>query len=327
MQRIFKFLYFPFVCMLIMNPLIAIAPQDEQNVKNDLRILELLPNLLCPLAVEPGIPEDFVLQSPEGTLDLYDWNYWGPEEDLKAYFEDPTSLSVPLIRVTLSGNVAQTGPNTFSDEETIKILEKENPDWFTHIKTQWGDYPVLAIQTQMEGKSVFVAWVGLNDPESGWTLMFNLVYPNKEGHPNKEDRELWENLITKTTQLKDADFFKAHGQDLQDGYTLVNMGGAKFKMIAEKRETDGTLQVVVIPLSSGFEYDYTDMMECAMGADWKYGEPMVKVYGEIAVNNENFESHTYSVASIFYKTVPDFSFKSDEESNLLIFQKTCDNID
>lgn len=53
MQRIYVFLSLLFACMLIMNPLIAIAPQGKQDVKNDLRILELLPNLLCPLAVDP----------------------------------------------------------------------------------------------------------------------------------------------------------------------------------------------------------------------------------------------------------------------------------
>lgn len=40
-----------------------------------------------------------------------------------------------------------------------------------------------------------------------------------------------------------------------------------------------TLQVVVIPESSDVEFRYVDMMECAMGAKWKQGEPMVKVYG------------------------------------------------
>ena len=39
MQRIFIFLYSLFACILIMNPLTAIAPQDKQDVKNDLRIL------------------------------------------------------------------------------------------------------------------------------------------------------------------------------------------------------------------------------------------------------------------------------------------------
>lgn len=74
--------------MLIMNPLIAIAPQDKQEAKNDLRILELLPNLLCSLAVDPGIPADFVALSPNEILDLHDLIYWGPKDVLKAYFKD-----------------------------------------------------------------------------------------------------------------------------------------------------------------------------------------------------------------------------------------------
>ena len=106
MQQIFIFLYALFACIFIMNPLSAIAPDDTHEAKNDLRILELLPNLLCPLAVDPGIPADFIALSPKGTLDPYDWIYWGPKDVLKAYFEDPASLKVPLIRVKLSANVA-----------------------------------------------------------------------------------------------------------------------------------------------------------------------------------------------------------------------------
>ncbi|MBS4163762.1 hypothetical protein PRO82_001068 [Candidatus Protochlamydia amoebophila] len=157
--------------------------------------------------------------------------------------------------------------------------------------------------------------------------MFNLVYPEKKGHPNKEDRQLWESLIVKTTQLKDGDYFKACGQDLQEGYTLVNIGGAKLEMLAEKRQSDGTLQVVIIPEGSDVEFHYVDMMECLMGAKWKYGEPIVKVYGEIAVNNENVKCTTDYVTSIFFKTVPEFSFKKGDGKKLLIFQKICDKTD
>ncbi|KAF3361461.1 Uncharacterized protein PHSC3_001835 [Chlamydiales bacterium STE3] len=324
MQRILVFLCLLSACIFIMSPLAAIDLQDEQEAKNDLRILKLLPNLLCPLAVDPGIPDDFIALSPTGILDLYDWIYWGPEDVLKAYFEDPTSLKSPILRVKLSANVAQLGPNSFSGQESLEIQEKENPKGFASIKTQWGDYPVLAHRTKKEGHLIFMAWVGLNDPGAGWTLMFNLVYPHKKGHPNKEDRQLWGNLIMKTTPLKDGDYFKAYGQDLQPGYTLVNFGGAKLKMLAEKRQSDGKLQVVVIPESSDIEFHYMDMTECLMGARWKYGEPLVKVYGEIVVNKENFKSIINKVTSIFFKTVPEFSFKKEDETQSLIFQKICD---
>lgn len=329
MLRIFMFLYCLFACAFITDPLLAIAPKDKQDVKNDLRILELLPNLLCPLAVDPGIPADFIALSPNGILDLHDLIYWGPKDVLKAYFEDPTSLKEPLITVKLSEMVAQTGPNTFhkSSMEFLKKLKQEDPKGFASIETQWGDYPVLAVRGIVEGHLYFSAWAGLNDPESGWTLEFDLVYPDKKGHPNKKDRQLWESLLTKTTPLKDGDYFKALGQDLQEGYTDVNVGGAKLKMLAEKRQNDGTLQVVVIPESSNIEFHYVDMMECAMGAKWKQGEPMVKVYGEIVVNDKNVKSIIKYVTSIFFKTVPDFSFKKVDGKNPLIFQKICNEMD
>jgi len=331
MQRIFIFLYSLSVCIFAMNPLaaIAIASKEQQDGKNDLRILELLPNLLSPLAVDPAIPADFIALSPKGTLDPYDWIYWGPKDVLKAYFENPTSLKVSVLRVKLSANVAQTDPNSFHKGfvEPLKMLQQKDPKGFASIETQWGDYPIVAIRTKMEGHLIFMAWVGLNDPGAGWTLVFNLVYPDKKGHPNKKDRQLWESLIMKTTQLKDGDYFKACGQDLQEGYTLVNVGGAKLKMVAEKRQSDGTLQVVVIPESSGVEFHYVDMMECLMGAKWKYGEPMVKVYGEIVVNNESVKSTTDYISSIFFKTVPEFSFKKEDGKKLLIFQKSCDKTD
>ena len=139
MQRILMFLSSLFACIFIINPLIAIAPQDKQDVKNDLRILELLPNLLCPLAVEPGIPADFVALSPEGILDPHDLIYWGPKDVLKAYFNDPSSLKVPLLRVKLSANVAQTGPNSFHKifMEYLKKLKQEDPKGFRNRLYQW----------------------------------------------------------------------------------------------------------------------------------------------------------------------------------------------
>lgn len=324
MQRIFIFLYSLFACICTMTSLAATPPKGTQETKNDLRILELLPNLLCPLAVDPGIPADFIALSPRGTLDPYDWIYWGPKDVLQAYFENPTSLKVPILRVKLSPNVAQTGPNSFNNEESFKMLKKEDPKGFASIETQWGDYPISAIRIQKEGRLIFIAWVGLNDPEAGWTLMFNLVHPDEKGHPDTKDRQLWESLLAKTTQLKDGDYFKACGQDLQEGYTLVNVGGAKLKMLAEKRQSDGMLQVVVIPEGSDVEFHYGDMMECLMGAKWKHREPMVKVYGEIVVDKENFKSITDYVTSIFFKNVWEFSFKKEDGKKLSIFQKIGD---
>lgn len=304
-----------------MNFLTAIDFTDSLEAKNDLRILNLLPNLLKPLAVEPGIPEDFVALSPTGILDPCDWIYWGPKDVLEAYFKNPSSLEAPILRVKLSANVVQTGPNSFSDEAFLDSLKKEDPN--ACFETKWGDYPVCAIKARIEGNLIFMAWVGLNDPEAGWTLLFNLVCSDEKGHPNKQDRKLWENLLIKTTSLKDGDYFKALGQDLQEGYTIANFNGAKLKMFAEKRQRDGVLQVVVFP-EPDVEFYYEDMEEVLMGAEWKYGEPMVKVYGEVVFKNASMINDTKCVTSIFFKTVPEFSFKKEDPSELLIFQKMCE---
>lgn len=311
MQRLFIFLYL-FVCIFTNNSLTAIVLEDQQYAENDLRILELLPNLVYPLAVDPCIPPDFIALSPRGTLDPYDWIYWGPKDVLKTYFENPASLKEPILRVKLSADVAQTGPKSFSVDSSLNPFE-----------SQWGDYPVLGARARIEGYLIFIALVGLNDPEGGSTVMFNLVYPEGED-PNDEAQQLWENLLTKTTQLKDGDYFKALGQDLQEGYTLVDIGGAKLQVLAEKRQSDGVLQVVVIPDSSAVEFHYEDMMECLMGAQWKYGEPMVKVYGEIVVTRGNGKCIITDVISIFFKTVPEFTFKKDDGTKFLIFQKISD---
>lgn len=155
--------------------------------------------------------------------------------------------------------------------------------------------------------------------------MFNLVYPVKKGYPNEKEYQLWKNFIMNTTPLKDREYFKAYGgQDLQEGLTIVSVGGTKLTIYAEKRQSDGTLQVTVIPENDGVEFRYRDMMECLMGAKWKYGEPLVKVYGEIVVTNKNLKFTTDYVTSIFFKTVQEFSFKNENGKTPLIFTKTDD---
>jgi hypothetical protein len=310
-----------FACIYTVSVPAAADAKDKQEARDDLRILELLPNLISPLAVDPGIPANFVAAVPKGVLDLYDWIYWGPKDVLQAYFANPASLKEPILRVKLSANIVQKGPDSFSDEESLKVLKKQDPKAFASIKTKWGNYPVHAIRTALDNRLIFMAWVGLNDPEAGWTLMFNLVYPDGEGHPNKEDRQLWENLIKKTTQLQDQDYFKVYGQDLQEGYTLVNVHGAKLKILAEKRQPDGEVCVLVIPESPDVKFRYIGMQEGLMGATWKYGEPMLKVYGEITTTRGNMTTVSSYITSILLKNVPEFSFQKEKGKKDLIFTK------
>jgi hypothetical protein len=258
-------------------------------------------------------------------MSLYDWIYWGPKDVLEAYFKDPQSLKDPIIRVKLSDNVAQTGPNSFSVERELQEEHKRIGSSSFSQKLMWGNYPVLGLRSLVDDKFINIAWVGLNDPEGQWTLMFNLVCPDSNGHPDRGDREFWKRFLTQTKVLPEPEFFKAYGQDMRPGYTLVNSGGARFKMIAEKRKRDSMVQLVVIPLASTSSFEYIDMGETRLASQWKYGEPLLKVLGTIKLDDENlhavFRNH---VSSILLQNVTEFSVDKDEailRKDLVIYQK------
>jgi hypothetical protein len=127
--------------------------------------------------------------------DPHDWIYWGPKDVLETYFKDEQSLSVPVLRVKLSSNVSQIGPNKFSGDNDLQGMLKKDPN--SKLKSlMWNQYPVQAIELNLNNKRLFTAWVGMNDPEGHWVLMFNLVYPEKSGHPDILDIELWNNFLT-----------------------------------------------------------------------------------------------------------------------------------
>lgn len=159
------------------------------------RIDQLLPMIFHHLDVEPEVPSDFVAMSRSGNLSLGDWIYWGPKDVLEAYYQDTSSLKQGLIRVKFSPYVVQTGPSNFT--KGFEEIKKYDPD-AVFQETKWGDYPVLTVSCLIQEKRAICAWVGLNDYEAGWTLIFNLVYPDDQNEPNDNQRELWENFITKT---------------------------------------------------------------------------------------------------------------------------------
>ena len=315
----------PFIHILLAGILITSGLSAKAASENDFRIQGLLPNLLIPLAVEPAVPDNFVALSPNGSPDLFEWVYWAPKGTSAKVLKDPTLLKGPILKVQLSANVIQTGSDSFSSENDLEILKNHAPEDFACIRTRWGNYPVIAVRTRMLDKVIFLAWVGLNDPQDGWTLLFNMVYPDTTGHPNKNDEDFWQNFIMNTTQLEEGDYFKALGQDLQDGYTVVKSAGAKVKMLAEKRVSDNTVRVLVIPESPHTTYQYSDMTEGRMGAQWRFGEPLVKVYGDILVEDKNFKCTINHNTSIFYKTVQEFSPLKETGKKPLVFYKQMDS--
>lgn len=282
-----------------------------------LRILKLLPGLVTPLAVEPGLPSHFVALSQSGEPDLYDWVYWGPKEVLLAFFEDPNSLNQPIIRVQLSANVAQTGPNSFTDEEKDrKLLKEYGATNFSEKRFKWGDYPVREIAVDLDSARRYSAWIGLNAPE-GWALFAHLLYPamlnpDKKAKPTKEELTLWNNFLKNTKPLSDYLKFKAYGQDIQVGATTFTFDESKLLVVAERRLADKKLQVVAIPLDEGVQFQFQDMCEGLMGAKWHYGEPLVKVRGTVMTNSDKSHSVINTVISVLVKDVPAFSMTREE---------------
>ena len=318
MRSIFLFLY-----VAVAHVLYAIPPEETYDTKSDeIRILKLLPGLFYSIAIDPAIPINFVAMRPR--LDPLDWVYWGPKEVLEAYFKDPTSLTTPVIKVKLHACVRQTGPDSFNIEKEItELLKKQYPEDNTTIKSRWGSYPVFAFKHYQEEKD-FGAWVGLNDPEGRGVLVFNLVCPKKSSHPTNEDCELWKKFLFETKQLPEPDFFKAYGQDLRSGYTIISAGGTKLKVTAEKRQRDGKLQVVVTSVTPQTTFQYDKMKECLLGSEWKRGEPLVKVYGTVCKKiGEKKEIMINDVISILLQTVAEFSVnkeKTKERKDLFIYQ-------
>ena len=280
-------------------------------------ILRLLPELACPFAVDPGVPPHFAAVSPSGKLDARDWIYWGPKRVLENYLENPASLKTPIIRVRLSGNVTQIGPNTFSKAlvNTLFEMKKASPRAFSSSEFHIGGYPLTAARARVDGKLQFYAWVGLNDPEQGWTLVFNLIYPDEPGHPDERDCELWRQFLMETRALKGEDFLWACGQQMELGYTVVSIGGAKLMMSAEERKCDQKLQVVVKPLMNNVTFACLKMEDFPIQTKWNDCSSLLKVSGSILKKdvNDRVSSINY-VTSVFVKKVSEFSVISEDKA-------------
>lgn len=283
----------------------------QLSAEEKLRINQLLPDLLCPLAVEPAIPSNFVAASREGEPNIYEGIFWGPKETLKRYFENPASLKEPILFVELSAHVAQKGPTQFTVDfdDLDRQFRNAGEEGCAHRDYKWGNYPIKAICAPVKGQKLETALVGLNDP-NGWVLMVHLIAP-EEGE--KVAAEFWRNFLENTRPLSDWEFFKALGQDLQKGYTLVDQAGIKLKGIAERRKEDGKLLVAVIPTSPHTEFEFDHLLECALGSKWNFGAPLIKIYGtstmEDCVTCKNELTH---VISVMIKPVQEFSVDPEQ---------------
>lgn len=290
----------------------------------ELHIKKLLPDLLTPLAVTPALPADFIALGANGQPDLCEWVYWGPKEILEAYFKDEKTLSQPIIRVILSANVIQTGPNHFTGqgEEFKAKVSSLGAKNFSEKHLKWGTYPIYATKIDFPEKQTHSAWIGLNSPE-GWTLFAELVYPEKN-QPAEQSLAFWNHFLNNTKPLSDRELFKAHGQDLKIGATTVHIGGSKMVVLVEKRQADRKLQIVVIPMDETLEFKFKGSSQGSMGATWHYGEPLAKVSATIIKKDNHTDLIQDMVISVLIKPVIEFTFDADElrrKEGIFVYQK------
>jgi len=297
---------------------------SETLAGEEIRILELIPHLLNPLAVDPAIPKDYVAMAPDGELDPSNWIYWGPKEALEVYFKDQKKLSQPIFRVTLNSNTLQKSLDTKKDfEKAVDKIKHKGAKVQSKFLGHWGNYPVGAFQGELKKKKLFIGWVGLN-AEKGWTLLFEMLVPENKNRPNTDDIKLWKTFLEETKQLPEPQFFKAHGQDLQPGFTIVTVDGSKLRVTAEERKSDNKLKITVLPLNDDVEFQFKEAGVGLMAANWKKGEPLAKVWGTVIKTDGNCQIIDDLTVSILLKLVDEFTITPEEQNpntKALVFQE------
>lgn len=282
----------------------------------DLRIQKLLPGYMIFPGIEPYLPSDFVALTHPKDHSVY----WGNKENLETFFEKGCScshLKSGVICVDISTNMAQIDEDNFSNECSVSALEAEGMKNVIRKKWKWGIHPVMSIDGTMEGLELNIAWIGLND--NGQVLFARLVYPNEHG-PSTEDLAMWSDFLKKTKPLGEHDFFKAHGQDLREGFTLINVYGSVLKVSAEKRTRDGKIQVNIKPSDDRISCTCQSVAPMLMGAFWHFGEPILKIPSRIQViSDANIVSD--QIITVLIKEVSEFS-DMEESYNASAYSRT-----
>jgi hypothetical protein len=285
---------------------------EEIDVSQPLRIDALIPKSHTPwcLAVEPALPAHFVALGEKNEVNPLEWLYWGPEEVVKAYLQDPASLSSPIIGVKIAAQFAQRQPGVL-DEAAIRQRLGEGED-VTLRFGNWGAYPYCVVSALCQGKQAHMAYVGLNAAD-GAVLFLTLRTPSKD--PSAA-QALWNNFFQNTKQLPLPLFFKAHGQEMHPGYTIVRILDRTIKVVAERRTSDQKIQFAVIPEDGTVTFEYAHAFEGQMGADWHLGEPLLKITGAYVVDEGWL--HQSMTTSVLIQDVEQFSFVPLHRKNVCV---------
>lgn len=171
---------------------------NEQKAK----IEAFLPGLATPLPLKLALPKDLIATAclPEETPNLFTGTLWAtPETAEVIHKQAEVNSPFPKIKsgafvAKLTPNIAQTGPDSFYDEENIAPSLKKMG--FTNIcveKKRWGPYPVLSVQAFSKITPIAFIYLGLND--CGNNVLF-IRYIFSENL--KKDLKIWNAFVDRT---------------------------------------------------------------------------------------------------------------------------------
>lgn len=270
------------------------------------RIKRLIPSRSVVLPIDPALPDDFQAESESKADHLLDGIYWGTPQALNKFFINHSDITDMIIRVKLSPEVVQEGPETFVGEKSLdKELKFSRQTEVNVRKVLWGRFPVLVVDTRdKNGVVAYNAWVGLNVPE-GWTLRFTLMMPKDTLEVPDRLLSQWNDFLDNTKELPQKSYYQALNENMQEGYTIFGVDNARVKTIAQRRMGDNKLLIVVSPLNDQTKFKLQRYLESFL--DSNEHKPIVKVYGQIDYKDEETTLEIKSVVDVLVKDVQEFS--------------------
>jgi len=281
---------------------------QEEVVWEDLRIQRLMPGYMAFPAIEPFLPDNFIaLPHP----DRRRWGglFWGTKETLEEFFQsgDDCRVTSPMLYVEISSGVGQKQDGSFTCEDTAYDDFIAGGCLDVKIdKLKWGEHPILSASCTHDGVKMHIAWVGLN--YEGHVLLMRFFDEFNQKTPSKDESQVWTDFLTKSRPLGEHDFYKSHGQDLREGFTLVNVYGSVLKVSAEKRIKDRKIQISIQPADHTISCKCLGVDQMAMPAQWHFSEPIVKIQAEVQVSSTaNILSR--QTITVLLKEVMEFSHR------------------
>ena len=136
---------------------------------------------------------------------------------------------------------------------------------------------------------------------------------------------MWSEFLKKTKLLEEHEFYKVHGQDLREGFTLVNVYGSVLRVSAEKRIRDGKIQVIIKPEDDQISCKCMDVVQMLMEADWHFFDPILKIQSEIQVSSDA-NIILRSIITVLLKKVSEFSNNEGERNSNSLSRSEYGNV-